>query len=261
MPYKSKAVVIGKKKYQKKSVPVVSKAIKQYVKNSIKVVGETKTSLQTATDNTQLAHNTLTNLIVGMLATSQGTQDPTVGFISNRIGDEINLRGVKIKLHLQLNERYSQCNYRIFVIRSAKGDIPSTATFFNGLSSNKLMDSINSERYKVLAYKYGSIYAGNFGAQTASTGLLLGGGLFDTGGANITLYSPASKIVSMWIPASKITSAKNGKIKYENGGLQTQNFDYGVFIIPHASTLTQDAGGFFVLTSAEVISTMYFKDP
>jgi len=259
MPLKIKKTV---KKVSRKAIPTVSKAVKAYVKKQIKVVGETKTSVQSSTDNTQLAHNSLSSLLPVLLASSQGVQDPTTNAGLNRIGDEINLRGVKIKLHLQLNERYSQVNYRIFVIRSSKGDAPTTATFFNALSTNKLMDTINSERYKVLAYHYGTIKAGNFGGQTASGGLLTGGGLFDVGGTNVNLYSPASRIVSMWIPASKITSAKNGKLKYENGsGSQIQNFDYGVYIIPHSSSLTQDVGGFFVLTSAEVIATMYFKDP
>ena len=53
----------------------------------------------------------------------------------------------------ELNECYNIGTFRLFVIKSAKGDSPSATNLFNGLISNKMIDTLNTERYSILASK------------------------------------------------------------------------------------------------------------
>jgi len=40
----------------------------------------------------------------------------------NRIGDEITLKGISLKFMVELNERYSDVTFRMFVVKKAKDD-------------------------------------------------------------------------------------------------------------------------------------------
>ncbi len=84
-----------------------------------------------------------------LLTTTQGTGDPNTANTSARVGDSVMCSGVSIKMMLELNERYSMGTFRIFVVKCAKGDTPTKATLFTGLSANKMIDTINTERYSM----------------------------------------------------------------------------------------------------------------
>jgi hypothetical protein len=43
--------------------------------------------------------------------------------------------------------------HRMFVVKKTKGDTPNADTFFTGLSGNKMIDTINKERFTVLLSK------------------------------------------------------------------------------------------------------------
>ena len=133
---------------------------------------------------------------------------------------------------LELNERYSDVSYRIMLVKSARGDNPNTSgVFWNGLSGNKMLDTINTERYTIIFSKWGKIKAGNFGGQTASTGALLGGGLFDVGQSNVNLYSRQTKIESFNLSPKLL---KLGKITYDGGGSVQKFFDYNLVIYAYS---------------------------
>ena len=82
--------------------------------------------------------------------------------IGCRLGDEINLKGVGFKLMSEGNERYIDVTFHIILVKSAKGDIPTLATSFNGLSGNKMLDTFNNERFTLLFSKYVKIVAPNW---------------------------------------------------------------------------------------------------
>jgi hypothetical protein len=69
---------------------------------------ETKSSVITAADGTQIYHNNFINLdpSASFLATNVGVADPMIG-VRDRIGDEITLKGMSIRMMLELNERFS----------------------------------------------------------------------------------------------------------------------------------------------------------
>jgi hypothetical protein len=54
---------------------------------------------------------------------------------------------------VELNERYSDITCRMFVVKKVKGDTLDASTFFTGLSTNKMIDTVNKERFTVLYTK------------------------------------------------------------------------------------------------------------
>lgn len=263
MPPKSKTSYKRKTSYKKKSTKK-KQSLEQLVKAILHKQAETKQSVATYSDYQEIAHNNMLTLSSNLLSTSHGTGDPVNGQSSNRIGDEIILKGLNIKLHLELNERYSQTTFRIMVIRAPKGGLSATQ-LFAGQSANKMLDVINTEAVKIIRQRYVTIYAGNKGSRTGPATSLIGSGLnggTDIGGGdtlNDYLYSRSSKIIKIWIPGNKIVPG--GKLHYSGDGSNTpKNFDYYLIVYAYSSNATATAGSWMVGAVNDCISTLYFKD-
>jgi len=123
---------------------------------------ETKSGSVQITDGTEYLHNTLYLVNNTFLRTTPGNQDMenTQG---QRIGDKITLSGVSFKFMLELNERYSDVFFRMFLVR--KGDTPNSTTLWQGNSGNKMLDDFNTERYSILFSEYVKITSPFFGVQ------------------------------------------------------------------------------------------------
>ena len=154
-------------------------------------------------------HNTLYLRNSTLLKTTQGIGDPENSQVSNRLGDKISLIGLSVKIMFELNERYSGATFRIFIVKSAKGDNPTQANFFNNLSGNKMIDTLNTERFTILASK-------QFRIHQTSTGMVESG-IQEVGSGytkGVPLISRATKIVKLWVPARKLLKGKT--LTYEN---------------------------------------------
>lgn len=219
---------------------------------------ETKRSCQSTTDGQEIWHNNFVSLDSTLLQTSQGVQDPSYSATNNRIGDKINIRGVSLKGMVEMNERYTDVTIRILVVRSAKGDTPTRTTLFNGLSGNKMLDTINTERYSVLASKLVKMRPGGLGTTGAQYQAVIGqdsGVYLDTGGK--AANSRVTKIWKMWIPGKKFT--KGGVLTYEDNTGQAKFFDYHVLMYAYSNYSTlQDV--YYVARNNDYIKQMYFKD-
>ena len=130
---------------------------------------ETKSSVISGTDGVEILHNNFITRTSNLIATQQ-TLLPAddEDHIGSRIGDKITLSGGSIKAMFELNERYSDVTMRMFVIRSAKGDTPNNTTLWNSAFRNRMIDTINIERFtsavgdgdskiSILAYPIGSV--------------------------------------------------------------------------------------------------------
>jgi len=244
----SKKVKSSKKKVAK---PTVKKMIAAALNRNI----ETKTSVVSNTDGVQIQHNNFININSSVLYTSQGTYDPETTQTQNRVGDKINLRGVSMKLMLELNERYSDVTFRIMVIKSARGDTPTRATMFMGQSGNKMLDTFNHERYTIIGQKWVKLTAPNRGSDSTNIGPVNPGVV---AGIDATaLLSRATRIVKMWIPGKKF--ARNGVIQYENGGGQQKFFDYNAVVYAYSNYST-DQDIYNVGRVNDSIFQMYYKD-
>jgi len=222
------------------------------VKQALNKNLETKHSNLTSSDGTEIYHNDFVCPDAALLSTTQGITDSTTS-TDSRIGDEIMLKGVSIKMMLELNERYSDVTFRIMVVRSAKGDTPTRATLFNGLSGNKMIDTLNTERYTVIAQKYCKLTARNIGTWGSADA----GSGSNSVAANTMSLSRATKIVKMWIPGAKF--GKGGKIVYENGSSQVKFFDYRVVVYAYSNYSTlQDV--YYVGRINDYVKQTFFKD-
>lgn len=251
------------RKYGRKTVPAVS-TIQAVVRRAIvandKKNLEVKKSVFSYTDGTQIAHNNFVIVDNNPFSTSQGTKNPDNSIFDNRIGDKITLRGMKMTFMLELNERYSDVTFRILVVKCAKGDVPTSSTLFNGISGNKMIDTLNTDRFTIIAQKYVKMRSPNIASNgVASGGALTGAGTFDMLNGQQTLLSRATKIVKIWLPYKKFS--KTGVIQYENGSSQLKFFDYKVLIYAYSNYSTIDAPvGFNVGRVNDYINQLYFTD-
>lgn len=230
---------------------MVDSTVKRTVNRNL----ETKRSNFTTTDGQEILHNNFIDLDANLLSTTQGVQDPLSNDVQCRIGDEIMLKGVSIKCMFELNERYSDVTFRMMVIRCAKGDVPTRATLFAGLSGNKMLDTLNSERYTIMAQKWFKINSAN-PATVGSQAVAVGSGTYNQN-ATEQVMSRATKIVRMYIPGAKF--GKGGKIMYENGSTQVKFFDYRLLVYAYSNyTTLQDV--YFVARLNDYVKQMYFKD-
>lgn len=234
------------------------------IKKVINRQAETKQATTTYSDYQEISHNNMLILSSSLLNTSQGVGDPQTNNQSCRIGDELQLKGLSIKLHLELNERYSQTTFRIMVIKSPATDGLNSAILFQGQSDNKMLDTINNEKCKVISQRYITIYAGNKGSRTGPATTLIGSGInggTDIGGGatlNDFLYSRSSKIVKLWIPGNRFV--KNGKVRYQNNSQSPITYGYYLVVYAYSSNATSTAGEWKVGAVNDCITTMYFKD-
>jgi len=269
MAYKRKRKFTKKVSYKRRKTNVMSdrvvgnmaaRRIQAAIRRTLARNIETKQAVHTASDGTEIAHNNFITLNNKLLKTTQGVQDPQTNNVLCRIGDKINLRGVSIKMMVELNERYSDVTFRLLVVKCARGDTPTRSTLFSGISANKMIDTLETERYSVIAQKWFKITARNVG----SNGPVMPEGLYgpngvvqvnNAGGSEV--LSRATKIVKLWIPGAKF--GNKGVLQYENGGEDVKFFDYHVLLYAYSNySCNQDVWNVGRLN--DYVQVMYFKD-
>ena len=228
---------------------------------------ETKSACASTSQGTEISNNGLVTFSNTLLTTTTGVNDPTTTTANSRIGDSIIPRGLSIRLALELNERYSDVTFRIMIIKSAKGDVPSTSTLFNGLASIKALDTLNTERFTIIAQKFCKITSPNVGTvdrNFASSQLIQT--TFPTGvyvptlsGSDVGL-SRATKFVKMWIPGRKLCN-QGDKLIYENNSSQPKFYDYHAMVMAFSNYSTSIIQTFYVGRCSEFVYQFYFKDP
>ncbi len=177
------------------------------------------------------------------------------------IGDQITLKGISIKMMIELNERFSDVSFRLILVRSAKGDTPTRASLFRGQSGNKMLDGYNSERYSIVLTKAFKMTVPNTGtAGSAATSDLPPGTQFGYNfqTTSTTVLSRATKIIRFYIPGAKF--GKNGNITYEDlSTSQVKFYDYTLMLFAYSNyTTSQDLVN--VARVNDYIKTMYYTD-
>lgn len=265
--YTKRVKSTGMKRYKKAqpyAASVLQAAVRRAINKTSNTLMETKEGQFKSYPNTSLPHNYVyvvkTDLAqttpLNPFNTTQGTADPSDRNSAVRIGDQINVKGMKIVAFFENALQRPKVFYRIMLIRCAKGDTIDRTTLFKNDSDNKMIDCINTERFTVIAQKRFNIYAqGTFAAASLTTLTGVPQANNDGGGAIGT------KIINMWIPGRKF--GKYGKIQYENGTTgsltQVKFFDYRVVILAYDWYGTpQDLNNVGKLN--ELYTKIYFKD-
>lgn len=246
------------KKYgaKTKRANIAASTIQAAVRRTLFKNAESKQSVFSSTDYRQIEHN---NFIIvaanNILATNQGVQDPENSLLLNRIGDKITLMKVQFRMMLELNERYTDVSYRILLVRSPRGDTPTTATLYNGVSGNKMLDTLNYQRYTVIYEKWGKIRNGiNMGAVSGETAT--GSGIYAASSLGV---SRATQIVKFDVDGSKFSKDKIIQYDADNSTVQ-KTYDYNLLIYAYSNYSTSAALGYNVLAVNDYYHRLVFKD-
>lgn len=214
---------------------------------------ETKMSTRVAPGSAGVQHNNFIQLesAADFFKTVLGMGDPMTGD-GNRIGDDINLKGISFKMMMELDIRYSDVTLRFMLIKSAKGDVPTRATLYAGICGNKMIDKINTERYTIIAQKYVKLKASNtgtYGPEVGSVVPLVANYGFNRAQDADIIQSRTTKIVTMYVPGKKFT--RNGVLHYENNSAtQVKFFDYTLVCYAYAN----------VSTNQDIVTICYVND-
>lgn len=212
------------------------KSLKNAVRRVLLRTAETKYAVGHQ-ENLQLYHNTGvagTHVFIGnCLSTSQGQGE------ENRIGDKVQAVGLSLKLMLFNKSDRPNVTYRIIVFtappdQSASGN---PVGFWEADIGNKIMDNINTNKYKVIKEKFIQVQ----GQDTA----------FEAG---VDTLREKSKSLQMYIPLKGrqvVYSSENGAVpKYQRDVIQVAIIAYDAY-----GTLTTDN-----IASFAWMRKFYFKD-
>jgi len=242
-----------------KTANISASVLQSAIRRTLFKNAETKQSQLSSTDYREIGHNSFITIDTEVLKTEQGVTDPSANSNYGRIGDEITLLKAKFCMMLELNERYSDVTYRILVVKSSRGDVPTTATLFNGLSGNKMLDTINYERYSIIYQKWGKIKAPGLSVGGASTTSGTSTGIFQNNSSPEYNYlSRATKIVKFELPGTKFY--KNGIVRYDAGGDDGKFYDFNVLIYAYSNFSTSSALGYNVLAVNDYYHLLQYKD-
>jgi hypothetical protein len=200
-------------------------------------------------NNTLVVQNQTRSLPLNPFTLGAGIGDPMNENSGARIGDQVTLKGLSIKMFLENPIDRSNTYYRIMLIKGAKGENFDRANLFKGKSPNKMMDVINTERFTIISQKIVNLKASNGTSGSIS--------LTGVPGA-VVHVGTATRLVTMWIPGGKF--GRNGNLQYENGSsTQLKFYDYRIVILCYDWFGTpQDANTVGKLN--DLITTLYYKD-
>lgn len=211
---------------------------------------ETKESSQYTADQQILFHN-LSYYAGNLLATTQGTSDPSgVAQASrNRVGDEVIARGLSLKLFIQNDAQRPNVMYRIIIFKYNSIAITSPGlddTYFwcgpsgGGSTMNRMLDRPQTDRLKIIkSIVVNPTSEANYSIQTA-------------GPVPVGPFAK-TRMYKFWVPL------KNRRIKYsEDGGNFPRFLGYGFCVTPYDSIATLETD---ILCRMQWQSTFYYKDP
>lgn len=247
----------GKKPARKMSNKNLNAKVTSIVKKHIGKIVETKEAQWKTGTDIGMIHNKIvvltdnTGNFLNPFYISQGTGDPMSQGQGQRIGDQITVSGVRIKGFLECALKRPKVFFRVMLVKCAKGDTPSDATFWKGDSGNKMIDVVNTERYTIIAQARFTVKVDNSAPAHAVNAAGEASADYTTWGGKGT------KIFSLWIPGSKFSKSRN--LTYENGSSsQLKFYDYRVVVSAYDwyGTLESSTVG----KVNELYTKVYFKD-
>lgn len=261
------------KRVVKRGGAKIAKIARNVVRQAIARTVETKSSNHTVA-TTNIYNNKIATIDTNLFVTSQGTTDPMVTDSLNRIGDEVNVRGLSIRFMMDMALNHSDVTFRAMIIKSAKGDTPTIDTLFCGLSPCKLLDNINTERYSVVFSKIFKMTARNMtipGTQADFSNQTQGAGQggqpppstgvgYLSASVNYNAQGKATRLMKIWIPGTKLF--RNGVCKYENGSTQVKFFNYHFIVYSWSNSDANIDPAQNVINGLlkHYVCQMYFKD-
>lgn len=211
--------------------------------------------------NVGLNHNYLTVLQLqsggnlNPFRSVNGTDDP-MGTGGTRVGDMIKATGLLIRGMFENALERGRVHYRVMLVKCAKGDTLDDSTFWQGITGNRLIDQVNTERFTIVAQKMFTINCSN----APPTTVYVNGAASDNTLPDNASTGIGTKTFKMWIPGNKF--GPDGRVHFENNSQgQVKFFDYRIVV------LTYDWYGTPMAPTAntvgrvnELYTKLYFKD-
>lgn len=222
---------------------------------------ETKEATWGATKNQGVAHNDIYlfqragAVVLNPFQSDNGTGDPMVTNAGDRLGDNISVKGLQVKVFFENALGRGKVFYRLMLLKCAKGDTPTRANMFKGASDNKMMDQLNTERFTVVKQQIFTISASNAAASSVQ---LVTGAAVETLPGGTTFGGIGSKIINWWVPGKAF--GRDGIVQYENRSTtQVKFYDYRLVVLCYDWYGTpQDIND--VGRVNECYTKLYFKD-
>lgn len=211
--------------------------------------------------NVGLSHNYLTILQLqsggnlNPFRSVNGTDDP-MGTGGSRVGDMIKATGLLIRGMFENALQRGRVHYRVMLVKCAKGDTLDDSTFWQGITGNRLIDQVNTERFTIVAQKMFTINCSN-----APPNVVNG-----NGSANDNLLPDnastgiGTKTFKMWVPGRKF--GPDGRVHFENNSQgQVKFFDYRIVVLTYDwfGTPMAPAPNTVGIVN-ELYTKLYFKD-
>lgn len=187
---------------------------------------ETKEGAWRTAINVSLQHNQVhvisdsTGSPLNPLKSTLGVGDFSEQGAFQRVGDQVCIKGVAVRAFFENALGRPKVYFRVMVVKSSKGDTINRDTLFKQVAGNKMIDQVNTERFKIVASKTFNLSASN----QAPNAVALDGSV--SGG---TPAGIATRTFSMWIPGKRF--GRYGLVQYENTSSQPKFFDYRVVIV------------------------------
>lgn len=218
---------------------------------------ETKENVRSGAANQSVQHNNVLlykdsggSNPLNPFTINVGAADPSAGQNNgNRVGDQINLKGMCIKAFFENALGRARVYYRLLLLRGSKGETFDRSTIFKNNSGNKMIDIINTEKFKIIAQKTFTI------STTNNAPLSVGADGVPSSGSNAGI---SSKLVKLWIPGKAF--GRFGKVQFEDqSGSQVRFWDYRILVLAYDWYGTaQDINN--VGKVNELMCKLYFKD-
>lgn len=218
---------------------------------------ETKEAQWTSVANVQLPHNN-TYVVqyaggaLNPLRCSTGADEPMGGNSGSRIGDQITIKGLAIRGMVENAFSRAKVYFRIMLVKCPRGVTPDRASpLFKGCSSNKMIDTVNTEKFTILWQKIFNVQTSN----PAPSGVTPNINGVPSGS---TPAGIGTRTFSAWVPGNKF--GRGGTIRYEDSSSTNPKFfDYRIVILCYDWYGTPaDINNVGVLN--EMYTKMYFKD-
>lgn len=223
-----------------------SRSITTRVNNLYRMI-ETKESSYNLV-NTSLSHNNIYIWGQNPFDIAIGTGDPMAG-VGNRIGDRVTVRGLSATFFVEGALNRSKVYFRIMLLKGPRGASFTRGDVYKGVSGNKMIDQMNTEKYTVLAQKRFNVVPPN--STAASFNVVTGTTTGSTSGTT------GSKIVKFWVPGRKF--GNTGNLQFENGSTNPKFFDYRWVILAYDWYGTpQDVNNVGVINESWM--KVYYKD-
>lgn len=167
----------------------------------------------------------------------------------NRVGDSFACKGLVIRGFFENALGRAKVWYRVMLVKAAKGDTIDRSTLFKGDSNNRMIDQVNTERFKIIAQKIFTINTSNVAPNAVDLYGVPSGG---------TAAGMGTKLFKMWIPGYKF--GRGGLIQFENASTtQVKFFDYRLVVVAY-DWFGTPADVNNVGRINELYTKIYFKD-